>query len=261
MYKGLLTCLTAVAIASPTGAQPVSDNLAEEQGLYTPIADIQLRTTSAEFRLSELYARQPVLVALIFTRCTGICNPFLLELSEHMRALDPKEKFEVLVVSFDSRDSNADMERYARLFNLERAERWVFATTDQIDELNRSVGFLPTWDSTRQQYDHNALLVGVNGNGYITRKMEGIRDRKDVESMIKTIDGEFIPSYPLPREGVLFSCFTYDPVTGVRKPSFGLLILLVPAMLTLMLLLWLGMKSRKWRSDVERIAKPSAGCP
>lgn len=247
MYKGLLTCLTVVAMTGPAGAERVGDNLAEEQGLYTPIADIHLRTTSAQFPLSELYARQPVLLALIFTRCTGICNPFLLQLSEHMRALDPKEKFKVLVVSFDPRDSNADLERYARLFNLEHDGRWVFATTRQIDELITSVGFISTWDSTRQQFDHDAFLVGVNGNGYITRKMEGIRDRKDIASMIKTINGEFIPSYPLPRDGVMFSCFTYDPVTGVRKPSVGLLILLVPAVLTLVLLLWLGAQSRKWR--------------
>ena len=247
MYKGLLTCLTAVAFVGHAGADTVRDNLAEEQGLFTLIADVQLRTTPAEFRLSELYARQPVLVALIFTRCNGICNPFLLQLSEHMRSLDPKEKFKVLVVSFDPRDSNADMERYARLFNLEKDERWVFATTGQINELITSVGLLPTWDSTSQQFEHDALLVGVNGNGYITRKMEGMRDRKDMASMIKTMDGEFIPSYPLARDGVMFSCFTYDPVTGVRKPSVGLLILLVPAVLTLLLLLWLGVQSRKWR--------------
>ena len=251
MYKGLLTCLTVVVLAGTAGADAGGDNLAEERGLYTPIADVELGTASAQFPLSELYARQPVMVALIFTRCTGICNPFLLQLSENMRALDPKEKFKVLVVSFDPQDSNADMERYARLFNLEQDERWVFATTDQIDELITSVGFFPTWDSTSQQFDHDALLVGVNGNGYITRKMEGIRDRKDIASMIKTIDGEFIPSYPLPRDGVLFSCFTYDPVTGVRKPSVGLLILLVPAVLTLVLLLWLGAQSRKWRMARE----------
>ena len=247
MYKGLLACLTVATFAGPAAADTARGNLAEEQGLYTPIADVELSTSSAQFKLSELYARQPVMVALIFTRCTGICSPFLLQLSENMRALDPQEKFKVLVVSFDHRDSDADMERYARLFNLEHDERWVFATTDQIDELIASVGLLPTWDSTSQQFDHDALLVAVNGNGYITRKMAGIRDRKDIASMIKTMDGEFIPSYPLASNGVMFSCFTYDPATGVRKPSIGLLILLVPALLTAMLLLWLGVQSRKWR--------------
>lgn len=247
MYKGLLACLTFAALAGTAWAGSVGDDLAEEQGLYAPITDVQLNTATAQFRLSEVYARQPVMVALVFTRCTGICNPFLLQLSENMRALDPKEKFRVLVLSFDPRDSNADMERYARLFNLEHDERWLFATTDQIDELITSVGFFPTWNDTDQQFDHEALLMAVNGNGYITRKMEGIRDRKDIASMIKTIDGEFLPSYPLPREGVMFSCFTYDPVTGVRKPSVGLLFLLVPAVLTVLLLLWLGVRSRKWR--------------
>ena len=40
-----------------------------------------------------------------------------------MRILDPKSKFKVLVASFDPRDSNADMDRYARLFQVDQDER------------------------------------------------------------------------------------------------------------------------------------------
>lgn len=247
MHKSLLVCILTLGLAAPVFPGDGVYELSEEEGLYTPVADVTLRTSGSELRLSQLYARQPVMLALIFTRCTGICSPFMLELSENMRALDPKNKFKVLVVSFDPRDSNADMDRYARLFNVDQDERWMFAITDEIDELTSSVGFRTTWDSTRQQFDHEAFLVAVNGNGYITRKMTGIRSRKDIASMLTTLEGKFLPSYPLPGNESLLSCFTYDPVTGVRKPSYGLLVLVVPGLLTFLLVLWMGLASRKWR--------------
>ncbi|MCO6484087.1 MAG: SCO family protein [Flavobacteriales bacterium] len=247
MYKSLLAGLLALTLAGPAHPDGGVYDLSEEEGLYTPIADVPLHLASDTTQLSRLYARQPVMVALVFTRCTGICSPFLLRLAEDMRALDPREKFKVLVVSFDPRDTQADMDGYARLFQLGGDDRWLFATTPQIEALTSSVGFRPTWDSLSGQFDHEALLVGVNGNGYIIRKMAGIRERKDIASLIKTLTGEFIPSYPLPGEDRLLSCFTYDPVTGVRKPSYGLLILLVPAAITFILMLWMGLASRKWR--------------
>lgn len=247
MCKSFLVCLIVLGLAAPAFSSNGAYDLSEEEGLYAPVADVTLRTSDAEMRLSQLYARQPVMLALIFTRCTGICSPFMLELSENMRALDPGNKFRIVVVSFDPRDSNADMDRYARLFQMDQDERWIFATTDQIDELTSSVAFRTEWDSTRQQFEHEALLVAVNGNGYITRKMTGIRGRKDLASMLRTLEGEFIPSYPLPGQEGLLSCFTYDPVTGVRKPSYGLLVLVVPGLLTFLLVLWMGLASRRWR--------------
>lgn len=247
MRKGLLTGLLTLALGGGACAAGAPYGLAEEEGLYVPVADVPLASAEGDLRLSQLYARQPVLLALVFTRCTGICSPFLLQLGEHLRALDPREKFRVVVVSFDPRDSPADMERYARLFNLGNDGRWLFATTDQIDALTASVGFPATWDGIRQQFDHEAMLVAVNGNGYIMRKMTGLRGRKDMASMIRTLGGGFLPSYPLPGwEGPL-SCFTYDPVTGVRKPAYGLLVLLVPAALTLILVAVAGSTGRKER--------------
>lgn len=253
MCKSLFACLIALGLAAPAFSSDGAYDLSEEEGLYAPVADVRLRTSDAEMRLSQVYSRQPVMLALIFTRCTGICSPFMLELSENMRALDPKSKFKVLVVSFDPRDSNADMDRYARLFQVDQDERWIFATTDQIDELTGSVAFRTEWDSTRQQFEHEALLVAVNGNGYITRKMIGMRGRKDLASMLTTLEGTFLPSYPLPGKESMLSCFTYDPVTGVRKPSYGLLVLLVPGLLTFLLVLWMGLASRRWRQAEEKL--------
>lgn len=239
MFKGLL-CLIGAALAVFCAARAEPPAFSEEAGLYTTITDVPLATSAGPVMLSELYGKKPLLVALVFTRCSGICSPFLSGLADQMRALAPGPGFRVLVVSFDPRDSLPDMERYGRQFQLRSDDRWLFATTGQIDALTASLGFRASWDSTRQQFDHEALLAGVNDRGRITRKMAGLRDRADLASMLRSLRGEFIPSYPLPGTERLLSCFTFDPVTGERKLSYGMLVLLVPAVLTLFLVLVLA---------------------
>lgn len=243
MRKGLLLFLIALAAQGvATAAAPPA--LPEEAGLYASIADVPLNTATGHLMLSELNARQPLLVALIFTRCSGVCSPFLSGLADHLRALAPASGFRVLVVSFDPRDSLADMERYAQFLHLRQDDRWLFATTGRIEALTTSLGFRTTWDSIRGQFDHEALLAGVDASGRITRKMAGIRSRADMASLLRSLHGEFIPSYPLPGEGRALSCFRYDPVTGERTLSYGMLVLLLPAAITLLLVLGLAARGR-----------------
>lgn len=63
-----------------------------------------------------------------------------------------------------------------------------------IEKLNLSVGFNPVWDSIRSQYDHDALRVGINKEGYITKKLIGIRNKSYLELLIRSISDVFSPS-------------------------------------------------------------------
>lgn len=230
-----------------SAAQEGPDASIEEVGLYQQVANVPLQTAAGPTTLEAVYERTPVMVALIFTRCSGVCSPFLMQLSEDLRFVDHARRFRILVVSFDPRDDLDDMQRYAERFGLEDNDRWIFATTPRIDALTSSVAFESTWDSARRQYEHPALLVGVDESGYITRKMAGIRDPKALASLVRTINNEFIPAYPIPGSDALFSCFKYNPQTGKSEPSFGLLILLLPAVATTSLLFAFAALSRKWR--------------
>lgn len=232
-------------------AQASEYNFSEEENINTKIADIQLNTSNGRMVLSNMYNTSPVLIALVFSRCTGICSPFLLQLSDNLRTLQLKANFKVLVVSFDPADSASDLEKMDERFGVHKKGDWTFATTKQIDELNSSVGFRPIWDSVRKQFDHDALLVGVNENGYITKKLIGLRGIRDLKMMIQSVHNEFIPSYPLPQKNNLLSCFSYDPATGKRKLSFGLLILILPVVVTGILILWLAIRSKKWRREAR----------
>ncbi|HRP39579.1 MAG: hypothetical protein M9931_07335 [Chitinophagales bacterium] len=220
-------------------------SFSEEEKLFKPIANIEIATAEGEISLSDLYDKSPIILVLVFTRCTGICSPLLSNVKENIRQQQTNEKYKVLVLSFDSSDSISGMLQLAKRYNLDEDKQWIFATTDRIEALNASVGFNPVWDSTSQQFDHEALVVGVNGNGYIVKKLNGLRASSDFRSLIKEINSEFVLSYPLPRKNMLFSCFTYDPATGKKKISVGMLVMLLPVVLTLVVVAGLATIKRK----------------
>ena len=58
----------------------------EEDRIYSkvfdaPLSGKQLRKGTT---LYQVTSQKPTVLALIFTRCTGVCNPFLLELKENI---------------------------------------------------------------------------------------------------------------------------------------------------------------------------------
>lgn len=217
-------------------------NLSEENKVYSKVNNVTLYTKDGNYKLSELCDRTPIIMAFIFSRCAGICSPFLSGLADNFEKIDTKLKYKILVISFDPRDSVKDMDNIAQRFSLDKNDKWIFATTDQIDTLNASIGFNPIWNEKNLQYDHEALLVGINENGYIKKKLTGLRGTDELSKMISEINNEFIPAYPLQRENMLFSCFTFDPKTGKTQLSYGLLVMAVPAISTLLLIIWFATK-------------------
>jgi cytochrome oxidase Cu insertion factor (SCO1/SenC/PrrC family) len=174
-------------------------NWNEETNIYEQVYDANLIMRREDtLKLCRIYSRSPVLLALIFTRCSGICKPFLQKLKSNLPPNSDSEGFTVLVVGIDPRDRPEDMLALAREFDLHDKPRWQFAVTGEIEKLNESVGFNPKWDSRTGQYEHNAWLVGINRAGFITRKLIGLRDQRTLKKMLGSIHDAFSPSYPLP---------------------------------------------------------------
>ena len=234
MFKNSILTLITLSFTLLAQAQIDTAGLKEETNIYEKIYDAPLDIAGGrKLTLLNLYSGKPLLLALIFTRCTGVCNPFLLQLGDNLQLKD--NSFNVLVVSFDPRDNVADMRSMSTRLGLQNKKNWMFATTDRIKELNQSIGFTPVWDSLRNQYDHDALLVGVNSDGLITKKLIGIRQGHDLDLLIASVNNIFSPTYRLPNKNSMFSCFNYDPVTGKNKPGLGLLFIALPAVFTMLL--------------------------
>lgn len=239
MFKNSILTILTLGFVLLANAQSPSAEMKEEANIYKKIYDAPLSLAGGQqFVFHELYSGKPLLMALIFTRCSGVCNPFLLQLSENLQLKD--NSFNVLVLSFDPRDSVNDMELLAKNLGLANNKQWMFGTTNRIDELNKSISFYPIWDSVKNQYDHDVLLVGINNEGFITKKLIGLRQGHDLDLLIASVNNVFSPTYRLPSKNKLFSCFNYDPATGKNTPGLGLLFIALPAIITVVILVFVS---------------------
>lgn len=224
----------------------------EESNVYEKVYDARLSGNNLNnTTLYQIVRQNPTILVLIFTRCTGICDPFLLQLKEDLRFDINQKKVSIVVISFDPRDTREDMKLFAERFGLDNDQHWVFAVTDHISNLNRSIGFNPVWDSVRNQYDHDALLVGVNREGYITKKLIGLRNEDELKLLINSINDVFVPTYRMPNQNQLFSCFNYNSKTGKNSPGSGLLFIALPAVITLLILFFINFIVRSNRVTEE----------
>ena len=228
-------------------ANDIHSDLREEQDIYGKIfnAPLLISGNSKATSVSSLYGQKPLIVALVFTRCYGICNPFLLQLKENIGQIPSNSGFNILIVSFDPRDDLNDMANLAKQYRLENNNQWNFAVTDSINALIKSISFNPKWDSITKQFDHDALLVGINTNGLITKKLLGIRTANDIKMLISSIHNVFTPSYRLPTKSNIFSCFNYDPKTQTNRPGLGLLFVALPAIITFLIVIIIVVKSKR----------------
>src|SRR2546430_2547741 len=105
---GRLKAQSSVGVASP--------QLPEEDAyVYKQVPDVQiLRTGVDAMHLSTLWQDKPVLLAMVFSRCAGSCSPFLRSLKSAVSdAGGAGSAYRVLVLSFDSADTAADVDAMA----------------------------------------------------------------------------------------------------------------------------------------------------
>ena len=221
----------------------------ESRLLGRQVPDIGLRyVDGSSGRLSELWAERPVFVTLVFSRCAGICSPYLGLLKKTVEQVGSSgDLYQMVVISFDLRDRPEDLMALAKYHGLEADRGWTFAVPASKEErtaLCRSLDFDFRWDEERQQYNHPAITVALRAGKVVRISVgEEISPRQFME-MLADARGEFVPLYPTPgRRGALFRCFDYDPRRGFT-PNWGILILVFPAVAALTLAVGMFMAAR-----------------
>ncbi len=230
---------TMAAGAQEVGRSP-SQPANEDLYIYQPVPDIEVQPAgSAAVPLSRLWADRPLLITLVFTRCAGVCYPFLRSLRAAADSVgEARSGYRVLVLSFDERDTAADLEAAASGLGVAGNKDWIFAraSAGSIGTLSKATGFWFRWDEERRQYDHPAVLLAVNG-GRLARLFTGARISPSAfGGVLRELEGGFVASYPLPGK-TLFRCFDYDAATGSFSLDWGSLVLVVPGMIALFALL------------------------
>jgi len=212
-----LALLAAAAAAQP--ARPIKpSDIGFDQRLDEQVPlDLAFRDETGEtVRLGDYFNRKPVILALVYYQCPMLCNQVLNGLAGSLKALSfvAGKEFEVVVVSFNPRETSelaaAKKESYGRA----GAAGWHFLTGDPkpIDALTRSVGFRYAYDSMLNQYAHASGVVTLTPKGRVARYFYGIEYApRDLRFGLIEAAEERIGT---PVDQVLLLCYQYDPKTG-----------------------------------------------
>lgn len=224
----------------------------EDFYLYHAASDVQFTDAhDGRHQLSQVWQRRPLLVALVFARCAEICPPFPRSFAEAVRTVGGTGRdYDVVVLSFDPRDTVKDMAALAERHGLADAPGWTFGVTSASEarSLARSVGFWIRWDPERELYDHPALLAAID-HGRVVRLLVGATvPPRRLREVVWELRRDLVSTYPLPSEKVLFRCFGYDPRTGGVTLEWGLLLLLAPGLFTVVCTVWIFRGSRRARA-------------
>jgi protein SCO1/2 len=254
-FSLFLTLADAAAAQTDPRAEPPD----ETRLLKTLLPDIGLTTAGGDrIALSTLSRTKPLVLGFVFTRCAGVCSPFL----RSWRAADGAlarsassassgaSSFQRLVVSFDPRDTAADMSALAAHVGASNDPNWTFAIAapEDVEKLAEATGFWYEWDETRQQFDHPAMLAGIRDSRLVRLLVGGSVTPVRLGELVREVSGEFVASYPLPGR-VRFRCVQFDAATGRVTLDWGFALLLVPVAATT--LTTLVMFGRRRSADLQ----------
>jgi cytochrome oxidase Cu insertion factor (SCO1/SenC/PrrC family) len=233
--RACVVCLSlaALLIASTAGgAQPGGPRDAppdEDRFLNEPVPDIAVTAADGtRATLSSIAGGKPILFTFAFTRCGGACPTLLASWRAADRAVR-SQAVHRLVLSFDRRDTTADMAALADHLDLGSNAGWTFAVAapEDVQRLADATGFWYEWDTARQQFDHPAMIAAARDGRLVRLLVGGIVSSARLDDLVREASGAFVASYPLPGR-VLFRCVQFDASTGRVALDWGFLLLLVP---------------------------------
>ena len=183
--------------------------------------------TSQTVRLGQYFRQKPVVLALVYYECPGLCDMVLNGLTHSMEqiTLNLGRDYDVVTVSFNPRENwqlaaskKANyVEKYQRKG---AAEGWHFLTgqEENIKKLTDVTGFHYKYDPATKLYAHAAGIMVLTPEGRIARYLYGIEYKpRDLRLGLVEASEHKIGS---PVDAIMLFCYHYDPMTG----KYGLVI-------------------------------------
>lgn len=236
----------AIVLLSFFPAQQVE----EMDFLLTKIQDVAVETKEAAPKpLSFWYKQKPMILTFAYSRCPGVCNPYLTQIREYLALQGvTEEKFQMMVLSVDSSDNTDQLRKLAGFDNdFQPPANWTFAVLQEESKkkLLPALGF--QMQPAGDVYDHNTVLVLVGTDGRVHQWIEGIPTSTQWNRLLKELVNEFVPVYPSLSDNVWSRCFEYDPSSGTWRMNWGLLIILMPSTLTVLILMMVQLITNRER--------------
>ncbi len=209
--------------AGTTGGPPILRGVGYDQRLGDRVPlDLAFRDEAGQqVALKQYFGKRPVVLALAYYECPGLCTLVLNGMLRAFRTLAfiIGNEYDVVIVSIDPRETPALAARkkqsYLDKYRRDGAGRgWHFLTGREpsITALAKSVGFRYAYDAASGQYAHPAGLVVLTPAGQIARYQFGVEfSPRDLRLSLVEASHEKIGT---PVDDLLLYCFAYDPATG-----------------------------------------------
>jgi protein SCO1/2 len=209
--------------------------------------------------LGDYFGRRPVLLAFVYYQCPLLCSQVMNGISSALKVVPftPGEDFEVVLISFDPRDTPeaANAKKRAHLLHWQRqdtAAGWHFLTADEatIRQATAAAGFNYTWDEPTKQFAHVSGILAVTPDGRLSRYFYGVEfSPKELRLALVESGAGKIGSVV---DELLLYCFQYDPSSG-RYGAVVMNIVRLGGLVTVGLIggFILLMRRRESRSAVE----------
>ncbi len=198
--------------------------------------------TGKTVKLGDYFGKRPVILAPVYYECPMLCTQILNGLVRSLKAVtfNPGEEFEVVVFSFDARDTSAlaaeKKANYLRRYDRKGTDAgWHFLTgdPDAIKTLTNAIGFRYVWDAHTNQFAHASGVMVLTPQGRVSKYFYGIDyASKDIRlGLIQAAQNKI----GTPVDQLLLFCFHWDPKTG-KYTATSLNILRVAGGTTVLLL-------------------------
>lgn len=179
-------------------------------------------------RLADYFGKRPVVMLFAYFECPMLCTQVVNGLASALGviSLKPGADFDVIVVSFDPRDTPAAaaakkaafVERLASLkgplYNQDATGGSHFLTGEKaaIDRLTQAAGFRYVWDQPTNQFAHPSGIIVLTPDGRLARYLFGIEyGPRDLRfGIVEASNGKV----GTPADALLLYCYHYDPMTG-----------------------------------------------
>ena len=172
-------------------------------------------------RIGSYFGKRPVVLVFAYYSCPMLCSQVVngLASSVDVLSLQPGRDFEVVVVSFDPRDTPAAatvkktqfLERYKNDAASD-ASHFLTARPASIDRLTKAAGFRYVWDKATQQFAHPTGVIVLTPDGRMARYLFGIEyGPRDLRLALVEASAGKVGTVV---DTLLLYCYHYDPMTG-----------------------------------------------
>ena len=178
--------------------------------------------TGRTVKLGDYFTgNKPVVLAFVYYQCPMLCMQVMNGISSALKAVPftPGQDFDVVLVSFDPRDTPALAAEKKRT-HMEywgaqgTAGAWHFLTGEEasIRRATAAAGFNYRWDEQTGQFAHVSGVLVVTPDGRLSRYFYGVEySPKELRmALVESGDGRIGSTM----DELLLYCYHYDPAAG-----------------------------------------------